>query len=65
MSKTKTNNLLLELTSLCMTVSKKYFELYYHRNSPQKLNQAQLLTLLVLKAFLNTPFRGVIEFVDF
>ena len=65
MSKTKTNSLLLELTSLCMTVSKKHVEPYYHRNNPHKLNQAQLLTLLVLKAFLNTPFRGVIEFVYF
>lgn len=43
MSKTKTNNLLLEVTSLCMIVSQKYIEPYSHRNSPQKFIQAHRL----------------------
>ncbi len=47
-----------------MAVSRKYVEPYSHRNSPQKFTQAQLLTLLVLKAYLKTTYRGVIEFVE-
>lgn len=64
MSKSKTTNLLLEVTSLCMSVAKKYVEAYSHRNSPQKFTQTQLLTLLVLRAYLKTTYRGVIEFVE-
>lgn len=64
MSKKSEVNVLLEVTSLCMTLSRKYVEPYSHRNSPHKFTQAQLLTLLVLRAYLKTTYRGIIEFVE-
>lgn len=64
MSRKSQTNVLLEVASLCMSLSRKYVEPYSHRNSPQKFTQSQLLTLLVLRAYLKTTYRGVMEFVE-
>lgn len=37
---------------------------YSHRNSPQKFTQEQLLTCLILRAYLKTTYRGLIEFLE-
>jgi hypothetical protein len=64
MSRKSERNVLLEVASLCMTLSKKYVEPYSHRNSPKKFTQSQLLTLLVLRAYLKTTYRGIIEVLE-
>jgi hypothetical protein len=57
-------NILLEVASLSMGLAKKYVDPYSHPKSPHKFTQAQLLTLLVLRAYLKTTYRGVIELVE-
>ncbi len=47
-----------------MQLAKKYVEPYSHRNSPQKFTQAQLLTCLILRAYLKTTYRGLIEILE-
>jgi hypothetical protein len=57
-------NILLEVASLSMGLAKKYVDPYSHPKSPHKFTQAQLLTLLVLRAYLKTTYRGVIEVLE-
>lgn len=57
-------NVLLNVACLSMKVAKKYVEPYSHSNSPQKFTQAQLLTCLILRAYLKTTYRGVIEILE-
>ena len=64
MSTESGTNVLLNVASLSMQVAKKYVEPYSHQNSPQKFTQAQLLTCLILRAYLKTTYRGVIEFLE-
>ena len=64
MSKSSGKNVLLEVASLSMRLARKYVCPYSHRNSPKKFTQEQLLTCLVIKAYLKTTYRGVIEFLE-
>ena len=64
MSQSARTNILLEVTSLSMRIARKYVAPYSHRNSPQKFTQEQLLTCLILRAYLKTTYRGVIEFLE-
>lgn len=58
------SNVLLEVASLSLRTARKYVEPYSHKKSPQKFTQAQLISCLVLKAYLKTTYRGVIEFLE-
>jgi hypothetical protein len=64
MSKSSGKNMLLEVASLSMRTVRKYLEPYAHRNSPKKFIQAQLMTCLVLRAYLKTTYRGIIEILE-
>lgn len=64
MSSTSQVNVLLEVASLSMRLAKKYVEPYSHRNSPHKFTQQQLMTCLVLRAYLKTTYRGLIEILE-
>jgi len=64
MSKTNQSNVLLEVASLSMRLAAKFVQPYSHPKSPQKFTQSQLLTVLILKAYLKTTYRGVIEILD-
>lgn len=64
MSSSSESNVLLNVASLSMQLAKKYVEPYSHRNSPQKFTQAQLLTCLILRAYLKTTYRGLIEILE-
>ena len=62
-SETKVN-VLLEVATLALRTARKYVNPYSHRNSPHKFTQEQLLACLVLKAYLKTTYRGIIEFLE-
>jgi len=64
MSTASRTNVLLAVASLSMRLGRKYVEPYSHRNSPQRFTQAQLLTCLVLRAYLKTTYRGLIEVLE-
>lgn len=64
MNESNKKNILLEVTSLAMKISKKYVEPYSHPKSPQKYTQSQLLTILILRAYLKTTYRGIIEIIE-
>ena len=64
MSNATGTNVLLAAAELAMRLSRKYVEPYSHRNSPHKFTQAQLLSCLVLKAYLKTTYRGLIDILD-
>jgi len=64
MNESNPKNILLEVASLSMMISRKYVEPYSHPKSPRKFTQSQLLTMLVLRAYLKTTYRGVIEFLE-
>jgi hypothetical protein len=55
---------LLAVAELSMRVARKYVEPYSHRKSPHKFTQGQLLTCLVLRAYLKTTYRGIIEILE-
>jgi len=57
-------NILLEVATLSMRLSRKFLDPYSHPKSPHKFTQAQLMTCLVLKAYLKTTYRGVIDVLD-
>lgn len=63
MSQTSRTNVLLEVASLSLRTASKYVSPYSHRNSPHTFTQAQLISCLVLRAYLKTTYRGVIEFL--
>ena len=64
MSATSGTNVLLEVASLSLRLARKYVAPFSHRNSPHKFTQAQLLSCLVLRAYLKTTYRGLIEVLD-
>lgn len=64
MSTASRTNILLEVTSLSLRIARKYVAPYSHRNSPRKFTQEQLLTCLILRAYLKTTYRGLIEFLE-
>ena len=53
--------MLLEVVALAMRLGGKYVEPDSSQNRPQTLSPRQLLTCLILKAYLKTTYRGVIE----
>jgi hypothetical protein len=57
-------NVLLEVASLSLRTARKYVEPYSHAKSPHKFTQAQLISCLVLRAYLKTTYRGVIEILE-
>ena len=57
-------NTLIEVARLSMRLSGRYLQPYSHPKSPKKFTQAQLMTCLVLRAYLKTTYRGVIEYLD-
>jgi len=64
MSQTSRTNILLEVTSLSIRIGRKYVSPYSHSKSPRKFTQEQLLTCLILRAYLKTTYRGVIEVLE-
>lgn len=57
-------NILLEVAALSMRLSAQYLQPYSAKFSPQKFTQPQLLTCLILRAYLKTTYRGVIELLQ-
>jgi hypothetical protein len=57
-------NVLLAVAGLSLRMARKYVHPYSHKFSPQKFTQEQLLTCLVLRAYLKTTYRGIIEFLE-
>ena len=57
-------NTLLEVARLSMKLSGRYMQPYSHAKSPHKFTQSQLMTCLILRAYLKTTYRGVIEFLE-
>jgi len=55
------NNLLLNVASLSMIVCRRHLAAYSHRMSPHVFTQAQLMSGLVLRAYLKTTFRGLTD----
>lgn len=47
-----------------MRLARKFMARYSHPKSPHKFTQAQLMTCLVLRAYLKTTYRGVIEILE-
>jgi hypothetical protein len=64
MSEQKKPNVLLAVAALSLQLSRKYVDSYSHKFSPQRFTQEQLLTCLILKAYLKTTYRGIIEFLE-
>lgn len=60
----KTNNILLSVASWSMRLASKYMQPYSCAKSPHKFTQSQLMTCLILRAYLKTTYRGVIEILD-
>ena len=56
----KQNNL-LTVAELSLHLSRRYLQPYSHPKSPHKFTQAQLMACLILRAYLKTTYRGVIE----
>jgi hypothetical protein len=57
-------NLLLNVASLSMIVCRRHLAAYSHKMSPKRFTQSQLMTCLVLRAYLKTTYRGVIEVLE-
>jgi len=57
-------SILLEVAALSMRLSAKYLQPHSSKYSLQKFTQSQLLTCLILRAYLKTTYRGVIEFLN-
>jgi hypothetical protein len=58
------HNTLLTVATLSMRLAGKYMQPYSHVKSPKKYTQAQLMSCLILRAYLRTTYRGVIEFLE-
>lgn len=58
------HNLLLNVASLSMIVCRRHLAAYSHPMSPKRFTQSQLMTCLVLRAYLKTTYRGVIEILE-
>lgn len=63
-AETSKRNVLLTVAGLSLRMARKYVNPYSHKFSPQKFTQEQLLTCLVLRAYLKTTYRGIIEFLE-
>jgi hypothetical protein len=60
----KTQNTLLAVAALSMQLAGKYMQPYSCAKSPHKFTQAQLMTCLILRAYLKSTYRGIIEILD-
>lgn len=49
------------LARAVMDVAAKALPAYSHRNSPKLFTQAQLFAILVLRQFLGTDYRGIVQ----
>ena len=58
------NALVAEVVSLSMRIARKYVAPYSHRNSPKKVTQEQLITCLILKAYLNKTYRDIVDLLE-
>lgn len=58
------NALVSEVVSLSMRIARKYLAPYSHRNSPKKFTQEQLITCLILKAYLNKTYRDIVDLLE-
>lgn len=58
------NALVAEVVSLSMRIARKYVAPYSHRNSPKKFTQEQLITCLILKAYLNKTYRDIVDLLE-
>lgn len=54
-------NLLLEVVQLSLQLSGRFMNAYGHIKSPHKFTQPQLMTCLVLRAYLKATYRGVVD----
>lgn len=57
-------NTLLEVARLSMRIAGRYMQPYSHIKSPKKFTQAQLISCLILRAYLKTTYRGIIDVLD-
>jgi hypothetical protein len=57
-------NTLLTVAELSLQLARRYMQPYSHPKSPHKFTQAQLMACLVLRAYLKTTYRGVIEVLE-
>lgn len=57
-------NTLLDVARLSLRLASRYMQPYSHLKSPKKFTQAQLMTCLILRAYLKTTYRGVIDVLD-
>lgn len=57
-------NTLLEVARLSMRFSGRYMQPFSHPKSPHRFTQSQLMTCLILRAYLKTTYRGVIEVLE-
>ena len=57
-------NRLLNVGELALSIGKKHLPDYSHPKSPKTYTQPQLLACLVLKTYLKTTYRGVIEMLE-
>jgi Transposase DDE domain len=57
-------NTLLEVARLSVKFSGRYMQPYSHTKSPHKFTQAQLMACLILRAYLKTTYRGIIEVLE-
>lgn len=60
----KQSNRLAGVASLCMRLGSKYMQPYSHAKGPHKFTQSQLMTCLILRSYLKTTYRGVIEILE-
>jgi hypothetical protein len=60
----KSTNRLVAVAKLSLRLSSKYLQPYSCVKSPHTFTQPQLMTCLVLRAYLKTTYRGVIEILE-
>lgn len=57
-------NILLEVARLSLRLAGRYMQPYSHVKSPKRFTQSQLMACLILRAYLKTTYRGVIDVLD-
>ena len=57
------SNTLLTVASLSMVLGRRFISAYSQPKSPHKFTQSQLIACLILRAYLKTIYRGVIEII--
>lgn len=60
----KRDNLLLRVTGISMIVCRRHLSSYSRPKSPHVFTQAQLMTCMVLKAYLKQSYRGIIDLLE-